>query len=56
MMDGPEQEGHYVITLLRREKDETSIKDHNIKLTLFDIVSGSQETFIFMEKEVLSEE
>lgn len=35
-----ENEERFVLTLLRRDKTEGKIQDHNVKLTLFAITSG----------------
>ena len=50
-----ESDERFVLTLLRREKEQGKV-DHNVKLTLFAISTGTQDVFVFTEREVLSNE
>lgn len=45
----------FVLTLLRRDKNEEKLEDHNLKLTLFETSSGRQDVFVYTEKEILSD-
>lgn len=56
MIEQEEYNLRFVVTLLRRDQGEGSAEDHNIKLTLFEIVSGRQDVFVYTEKDVLSED
>ena len=51
-----EQDDRYVLTLLRRAKIESKFEDYNIKITLFEIMSGRQDVFVYTEKEILSQD
>ena len=46
----------YVLSLLRRDKQEGRFEDYNIKLTLFEITTGRQDVFVYTESQILSEE
>ena len=56
MIEQEEYNLRFVVTLLRRDQGEGSAEDHNIKLTLFEIVSGRQDVFVYTEKDVLSDD
>lgn len=51
-----EQDDRYVLTLLRRDKLDGKFEDYNVKLTLFEIMSGRQDVFVYTESEILSQD
>ena len=51
-----EQDDRYVLSLLRREKQDGKFEDYNVKLTLFEVMSGRQDIFVYTESEILSQE